>query len=176
MNLRVVNRKIHYWISIALAIPILIVVCTGLLLQVKKQVAWIQPPEHRGSGNQPEVTFARILEVSRGVREASIKGWSDISTIDIRPGRGMMKVKAKNGWEIQIDSASGSVLQVAYRRSDVIESLHDGSWFPAGVKMGVFLPAGVLLLVSWVTGLYLFFLPFAARRRRALKSRELVSA
>jgi hypothetical protein len=95
-----------------------------------------------------------------------IESWDDINRIDVRPSRGILKVWAKSNREIQIDTKSGDVLQTAYRRSDLIESFHDGSWFGDGVKLGVFLPAGITLLVLWLTGMYLFFLPIYVRRRR----------
>ena len=56
---------------------------------------------------------------------------------------------------------------MAYRRSDLIESLHDGSFFGGDfAKLGVFLPTALVLCVLWGTGIYLFFLPYMVRRRR----------
>jgi len=81
-----------------------------------------------------------------------------------------MQVLARNGWEIQLDSSTGSVLQVAYRRSDLIESFHDGSWFGEWTKLGIFLPAAIILLVLWVTGLVLFFQPLRVKWRRQVPS------
>jgi hypothetical protein len=54
---------------------------------------------------------------------------------------------------------------VAYRRSDVIEQIHDGSFFSDAVKLYVFLPTGVFLILMWGTGLYLFLLPRLRRKR-----------
>jgi hypothetical protein len=34
------------------------------------------------------------------------------------------------------------------------------------VKLWVFLPAGMILLVLWLTGIYLFWLPIFVRRRQ----------
>jgi hypothetical protein len=34
------------------------------------------------------------------------------------------------------------------------------------VKLGLFLPAGIVLLVMWLTGLWMFYLPFSVKRRR----------
>jgi hypothetical protein len=78
----------------------------------------------------------------------------------------MLKVWAKNNWEVQIDIATGQVLQVAYRRSDMIEAIHDGSLFHENVKRWVFVPVGMIPLVLWLTGLYLFWLPIIVRRRQ----------
>jgi hypothetical protein len=80
----------------------------------------------------------------------------------------MLKVTAKNHWEIQIDTQTGAILQTAYRRSDIIESIHDGSFFSEGVKMWIFLPAGIVLLLLWLTGIYLFVLPLWVKRKRKI--------
>lgn len=55
------------------------------------------------------------------------------------------------------------MLQTAYRRSDLIESLHDGSFFAGDwTRLGVFLPTGVAMLVLWLTGLWMWWVPFEA--------------
>ena len=84
----------------------------------------------------------------------------------MRPGKGIIKVRGKNNWEIQIDGNTGQVLQVAIRRSDLIESIHDGSFFHESFKLWVFLPSAVILAVMWGTGIYLFLLPYMLRRHR----------
>lgn len=171
MRLQVLGRKVHYWLAIGIAAPILVVIASGILLQLKKQLAWIQPPERQGVGRDPTITFARILEICREIPAAEVRGWEDVNRIDLRPSRGLLKVWAKSNWEIQIDSTTGEVLQVAFRRSDVIEAIHDGSWFHPGAKSWIFLPAGVVLLLLWLTGLYLFWLPILRRRTRSARSR-----
>jgi len=84
----------------------------------------------------------------------------------VRPDRGVLKVRAKNRWEIQIDAHSGEVLQVAYRRSDLLETIHDGSFFLAGAKLWIFLPTALVLIGLWGTGLYLFAVPHLVKRER----------
>lgn len=170
MKLQILNRKVHYWASAAVAIPILVVIATGLLLQTKKYFAWIQPPEQRGVGAEPTLSLAEVVEICRRVPEAGVAGWEDVHRIDVRPSRGMLKVTTKSNHEIQIDAQTGAVLQVAYRRSDTIEALHDGSWFTDAAKLWIFLPSGVILLVLWLTGIYLFVLPFLARRRKSRRT------
>jgi uncharacterized iron-regulated membrane protein len=169
MKLHSLNRKVHYWISIAVALPALVIFCSGILLQMKKQFAWVQPAELRGSGHEPRLEFFHILEICRKIPQAQVSEWADINRIDVRPSRGMLKVWAKNNWEVQIDIATGQVLQVAYRRSDMIEAIHDGSWFHENVKLWVFLPVGMTLLALSLTGLYLFWLPIFVRRRQKVR-------
>lgn len=170
MQPRIFWRKVHYWISIVTAAPLLVILGTGLLLQVKKDVHWIQPREQRGRGVAPEISFEQIFAACMAVPQTGIEQWSDIHRMDLRPSRGLLKVVSRSGWEVQIDIADGRVLQTAYRRSDWIESLHDGSWFGGFAKQWIFLPSGGLLLVLWATGLYLFLLPQMSRRRAARKT------
>ncbi|HEY8506689.1 MAG TPA: PepSY domain-containing protein [Gemmataceae bacterium] len=166
MKWSVLNRKLHYWGAFAVSVPVLVIIATGILLQLKKESHWIQPTERRGSGKEPRVSFEQVLSTCRRIPEAEIRSWADVDRIDVRPAKGILKVTAVNSWEVQIDIATGEVLQVAYRRSDLIESIHDGSWFHDSAKLWVFLPAGVALLLLWLTGMYLFILPYWVRARR----------
>ena len=160
------NRKLHRWGSILTAAPLLVVIVSGIVLQLKKDWSWVQPPTQRGSTSELTLSFGDILEVAAAVPEAEITGWDDVDRLDVRPSKGMLKLRSKNSYEIQIDAATGEVLQTKYRRSDLIESIHDGSWFGDAAKLWVFLPVAVILLGLWFTGMYLWLLPHLVRRRR----------
>lgn len=160
------TRKIHRWGALLVSIPFLIVIITGLLLQLKKEVEWIQPNTEEVAIDTLSIRFSDILSISQGVLEAQIKDWSDIDRLDVRPDKGIVKVRAKNRWEIQIDLERGTILKTAYRRSDIIEQLHDGSWFHDAAKLLVFLPSGVIVLILWVSGMYLFFVPILIKKSR----------
>lgn len=165
-NIRVLSRSLHRWGAIAVALPFLVVIVSGLLLQLKKQLPWVQPPERRGSAAVPAVPFDRLLAAAQGVPAARVRSWADIDRVDVRPGKGIAKITSTSRWELQVDLGTGAVLQSAYRRSDLIEQLHDGSWFHDAVKLWVFLPSGVLVLGLWLTGMYLYALPWWTRARR----------
>lgn len=160
------NRDIHHWGAIIIALPIVIVIVTGVLLLLKKEFDWIQPSTIKTASKVPEVSYEKILLVASSVNEAEIKGWSDIKRVDIRPNKGLIKVTSNNNWEIQIDQATGEMLSNAFRRSDIIESIHDGSFFHKGAKLWVFLPAAIILFVLWVTGIYLFIIRQFPKKRR----------
>ena len=159
------SRKIHRWGAIIVALPFLIVLITGLILQVKKEVAWVQPETMEGVSSIPSISFEQILATASTVPEAEISSWEDIDRLDIRPGKGVVKVRAINHWEIQIDAETGGILQSTYRRSDIIEMMHDGSWFHESAKLWIFLPSGIIVTVLWITGIYLFFVPVVSKRR-----------
>ena len=160
------HRKLHRVGAILVLLPALVLFPTGVLLQLKKEVAWIQPPTQEGSAPGLEVTWDEILEALRSVESAGVTSWDDVDRLDVRPGKGMVKVRCANRWEVQVDSHTGAVLQSSYRRSDLIESLHDGSWFHDRAKLLIWLPTGLILCGLWITGLYLWVLPYLVRRKR----------
>ena len=167
MKLNKQLRKIHYWISPFIFIPILIILSTGILLQLKKQSDWIQPPIQQGVSNIPSIEFREMLETAKSVPEAEISSWEDIYRIDIRPEKGISKIRSNNQWEIQIDNQTKEILSVEYRRSDMIESMHDGSFFTDYVKFGWFLPTAILLIFMSISGIYMFLLPLFMKRKKA---------
>lgn len=169
MHFNVANRKVHYWASFIAAVPVLVIICSGILLQMKKQVDWVQPPEQRGTSKVPAVEFEQIMTALQSVPSLGVTGWDDVDRLDIRPGRGVAKVTLFSRWEVQVDLGTGAVMQTAYRRSDLIESIHDGSFFADDwTKLGLFLPAGVVLLLLWLSGIWMIWVPLRGKRRRRL--------
>ncbi len=163
------TRKLHRWGAAACCLPLLLVIVSGLLLQLKKQVPWVQPPTRSAGHSRLVLTWEEILDVARSDPAAGVATWEDIDRMDVRPDIGIVKVQPRNRHELQIDLATGEVLSSTYRRSDFIEQLHDGSFFGEYVKLGIFLPNGVVLLGLWMTGAWLWYLPYkarAAKRRR----------
>jgi len=141
-------------------------VSSGIMLQLKKQSNWIQPNVEVTSSSKP-IMLQSYLDAVSNVKEANISSWDDIERIDIRPDKGIAKIKSKNNWEIQIDLETTEIYAKNYRRSDIIESIHDGSFFSEVVKYGWFLPSGILLLILSLTGIYMFFIPILRRRKKS---------
>jgi uncharacterized iron-regulated membrane protein len=168
VHFNVLNRKVHYWASFIVAVPVLVIIATGVLLQTKKHWTWVQPAEQRGSAATPAVSLEQVLGAVQRVPDLGVNSWQDVNRMDLRPGRGVVKVWLNNGWEVQVDLGTAEVLQVAYRRSELIESIHDGSIFGGDwTKLGLFLPAGLTLLLLWLGGMWMWWVPFSAKRRRA---------
>lgn len=161
------NRKLHRLGALLVALPVAVIFATGVLLQLKKDWNWIQPPTRRGAvENGLELTWDEVLAATAAVPEAEVDGWEDVDRLDVRPGRGMLKVRCRNRWEVQLDAATGEVLSSKRRRSDLIESIHDGSWFHDGAKLWIWLPTAFILCGLWGTGVYLWLLPHLVKRRR----------
>jgi hypothetical protein len=174
MRFNVLNRKVHYWASFIVAAPLLVMIVTGLLLQAKKHWSWVQPVEHRGTGKSPAIGLEDVLNSLKTVPGMNVTSWGDVNRLDVRPSRGVVKAWLMNGYEVQVDLGTGRVLQTAYRRSDLIETIHDGSFFAGDwTKLGLFLPAGLTLLLLWLGGLWMWWVPFIAKRRRGTAQRQL---
>ena len=102
------NRIVHRWGSILIALPALCVLLTGVVLQLKKQSSWIQPGTQRGAERVPTLSFAEVLEIAQSAPEAEILSWDDIDRLDVRPEKGMLKIRSKNRWEIQLNTGTGT--------------------------------------------------------------------
>ena len=165
MHFNVLNRKVHYWASAVIAVPLFIIICTGSVLQLKKHWSWVQPPEQRGSVTTPVIELSGILAALQKEPSLNVKSWDDVNRLDVRPDKGVVKAWLKSDWEAQIDLGTGEILQIWFRRSDWIESIHDGSIFGDVVKLGLFFPTAIGLVLLWLGGMWMWLYPFLARKR-----------
>jgi len=174
MKLQVLLRKIHHWGSIVIAIPLVVIIGAGLFLQLKKEIDWIQPPTEKGvvRDQVPPTTVAELYQAAAAVPEAGINSWSDLDRVDFKPDKGIIKFVSHSRWEVQVDTTTAEVLKVSYRRSDLIETIHDGSFFAGWIKLYVFFPSAVVLFVLWLTGMYMFFLPYVKKAQKKKRKRD----
>ena len=90
----------------------------------------------------------------------------ELDRIDIRKEKGVVKFVYKNHyWGIQLDGVTGKVMRISRRRSDFIESLHDGSiidgYFGTDdiIKLLYSTIMGLALTTFTVTGFWLWYGP-----------------
>ena len=151
--LRAGGRKVHHWLAPVLLLPSLVIFSTGILLQLRQDIEWIQPKTRQGSvPGLPAVSWEKALENAQKVPDAGISSWQDLSSIDIKPSKGVLSFRTKAGFEVQLDSSTGDVLWAAPRRTGFLIELHQGSYFHSGAMTWVFLPTGLGLLVLALTG------------------------
>lgn len=149
---------------------------TGLLLGLKKQTGLL-PPTRQGTSTDARTWLSIDSIRSVAVRYASrtLKKSAEIDRIDIRPAKGTAKIVfARHFTELQIDCATGAVLSVETRRSDIIEKIHDGSVLdllagtdndPIKVTYTFAVSTGLILLS--VTGFWLWYNPKRMKQRKA---------
>ena len=160
-------RKVHYWTSLPLFLTIFVIATTGVLLSLKKDFDSLQPPTQIGSApgelRRPVADLVAAVATVPGHAGATYR---DIDRIDIRPGDGVAKVILYSRTEVQVDLATGKVLQVGYRTSDLLETIHDFSFLGSWSKYVFSFGTGLLILGMASTGVYLFLLPMLAKRKK----------
>lgn len=166
MSFNKTNRTIHKWASIVIVIPLLVVFVTGILLLLKKEFSIIQPPSAKGVAKIPTIEFNQVLAAAQSVEGAQITSWEDINRLDVRPSKGIIKIRGNNRMEIQIDASTGDVLHVAKRNSDFIESIHDGTFFEKNANLWLMLPVAIVSVLISITGIILFIQPYMKKKRR----------
>ncbi|MEN8127300.1 MAG: PepSY domain-containing protein [Planctomycetota bacterium] len=162
-------RVTHKWLGIIFAIAFLNIAVTGFLLLEKKNLTWIQPETKQGGGNNtaPFITNPRLFQAVFAQNHNDFQTLDDIDRVDFRPHKRIFKVRSKkNHAEMQVDATTGDILSVAKRRSDLIESLHDGSFF-GGLVYRLMMPmVAAAMLYLTLTGLYLWLAPIIKRRTK----------
>lgn len=150
--------------------PVFVMIAvTGILLLVKKDFDWLQPPTQKGAESDlaaaPFLPLAVIFDIASEFEH--FRTIDDIDRIDFRPGKRVHKLRSKHDhWELQIDAVTGTVLSRERRRSDLIEQIHDGSFFADIVHGWVMPGVAIALVLMAVTGIYIWWFPIQTRRRR----------
>lgn len=175
-------RSIHKWTGISLFFFFIVLSITGLLLGWKKNSKGIiLPPTvkvERSKYDNP-IPIEQIIERAQEAIFSFTGNPLDsiVDRIDVRPSKGIAKVKfEEHYYGVQVNLYTGEPVQIAYRYSDLIEQVHDGSIIDDlfGIKGGVFKliytsVVGLALGVFIVTGIWLWLGPKYIRR---LKNRS----
>ena len=175
-------RKVHRYTGIFLFVFFFAIGTTGLLLGWKKNsFGLILPASTNGTSyllkewkNLEELNMkADSVLLAFAGNETSAK----LDRIDIRKDKGIVKfIYLADYWEVQLDGATGNTLQISKRRSDMIEDLHDGSFFDLyfgtkgePIKLIYTLIMGFALITFTVTGFWLWYGPKQIKKQRSQK-------
>lgn len=157
--------KYHYWVALVVMVPWLVVVSSGLILQLRHEIPGVMPHYAQGSGSVPVLQYQEVLDIAKTIPELRVEGWSDVWRVYARPGEGIMEIRTKVGYGAQIDAATGDVLDVYARSADFWEDVHEGIFGrhqlygekvfgdnKINLSMWVFLPVNIIALFLWFTG------------------------
>ena len=177
-NILKLFRKIHRTTGAMLFLFFFIVALSGLFLGWKKHSGGaILAKSYQGTSTDMKDWLPMDVLTEKAVDAARSTISPDISPaldrIDVRPDKGMIKFVFVEGyWGVQIDAATGNLLHVERRRSDLIENVHDGSILDVlfgttdgQIKLAYTSIMGVALLSFTITGFWLWLGP---KRMRAL--------
>ncbi|MFW5950666.1 MAG: PepSY-associated TM helix domain-containing protein [Gemmatimonadota bacterium] len=179
LRVRVLRRARSFHGLVALPLLILVIVssATGILLGWKKNVDVLQPPTRTSAA----ADLGEWLELDELAAAATAALAAEIGSddperlvperLDVRPGKGVVKVRFPGTWEVQVAGGTAEIRSVARRHSDWIEKLHDGSIISEGFKLVTMSALGVGLIVLSLTGFWLWLGPKRLRRLRARDDR-----
>lgn len=155
-----IARKIHRMSAILLFFFFFFVAITSVLLGWKKHSGdYLMPETRRGTSADLNrwMPLQQLDSIALAAFSSSFatEPSPEIDRMDVRKDDGIVKFTFKNNFkEVQLDGATGDVLSTGVRRSDFIESIHDGSVLDEFFGTG----SGVLkLLYSTIMGLGLLF-------------------
>ena len=152
----------HKWVGIVLALVFMNMAVTGLLLLVKKQYDWIQPTMQKGAEGEiaDYITIEQLFAAVLAAGHEDFPSVEDIDRVDFRPGKRVHKViSVHHNSELQIDAVTGQILSNKMRRSDLLEQIHDGSFFGTWTHDWLMPLAATGLFFLSASGLYLWLQP-----------------
>ena len=170
-------RKVHRTTGAALFIFFFFISITGLLLGWKKHSGGvIMSKSYTGTSTDLKdwLTIDSLSNMANAYLLDSVSPQlsTEIDRIDIRKDKGMVKfIYTDHFWGLQLDGATGKLLHVERRYSDLIENIHDGSILDnylgtSNKQIKVFYTSvmGIALLVFTITGFWLWYGPKRMRR------------
>jgi uncharacterized iron-regulated membrane protein len=172
-------RKVHRLTGAFLFVFFFIIALTGVFLGWKKHSGGILLPESY-KGSSTDLKTWQPLDELNNIATQILKDSIDpnlsakLSRIDIRKRKGILKfIYKEHHWEIQLDGATGAVLNIGRRHSDWIENVHDGSIVDRmlGISKGWFklfytTVMGFALLLFTITGFWLWYGPKRMRKEQ----------
>jgi len=173
-------RKVHRTTGALLFIFFFFIAVTGVILGWKNHSnGLIIPKSYEGTSTSlknwlpldslhKKANFILLDSVSANLS-------TELDRIDVRSNKGIVKFVFKNHyWEIQLDGATGNLLNIGKRHSDFFENIHDGSildrYFATSngqIKLIYTTIMGLALLLFTITGFWLWYGP---KRMKRIKS------
>jgi uncharacterized iron-regulated membrane protein len=154
-------RKYHRRLSIIFALPVLIIVVTGILLILRSKLGFIQTQAPKVS----PVSLEKVRSISEVIKSLPVDQ-KKISSIIYKPSKNLYAVRTKDYEEYFIHPETLEVLKKGPKMSTLLIQLHEGSFFSKWVRDYIFFPTSLVLLFLWGTGIMLFIYPKYIRGRK----------
>ena len=158
----------HRWVGVSIGLALLVTATTGFLLLKKKDWDWIQPPVTVGQPGPVAAlkplqdVYAAVLALGR----PEFREEQDIARIEFRPAQGVHKVISRHDrLEVQVCATTLRVSEPRRRVSDLLEQIHDGSWFGDAAHAVVTPAAALALLFLSISGYAMWLWPKWRARR-----------
>jgi uncharacterized iron-regulated membrane protein len=164
-------RQAHKVVGIGAAFFLLVMAVTGFLLSLKGEIAWMRPPV--GKAEKVEslaevVSLDVVTQSALAVGRPDLRSVDDIDRIDYRPGKNIFKVISAKGYsEVQVDGKTGQVVAVGNRNDQLVEDIHDLSFFDERLRTTVSPVIALALAMMAISGVVIWTVPIFRRRKHA---------
>lgn len=168
-------RKIHRITGITLFSFFLVIGVTGTLLGWKKNSnGYLLQKTYQGSSSDLKdwKSLDELSKIAQKIIVDSLKYDPEVSAqrIDVRKNKGIVKFIFDDYLGLQLDGATGNLLVIENRRSDLIENIHDGSIIDNYLNTNGFFKLiyttimGLALITFCLTGFWLWIGPKRMRK------------
>ena len=169
-------RSLHRWIGFVACLFLALISTTGFFLALKGQFAFMRPPVMPTSELESAkaiLPLADVLQIAFDAGQHELDELKDVDRVDFRPGDNVFKVVSKTGYrEIQVDGTRGTIVSNAKRNDQLMEDLHDMSYFAEATHEFVLPAVAVMLFLLSTSGIVIFSVPIVRRWRfQRLKSK-----
>ncbi len=177
-------RKAHRTTGVYLFVLFFVMSLSGLALGWKKNSnGLLLPKSEKGMATDVKqwLPLHTLQNTAFKALQDSIASDIDLnlSRIDARPAKGIVKFIFKNHYYgVQLDGATGKVLAITKRRSDVVENIHDGSILDSlfNTNGSIFKllytsTMGLALLLFTITGFWLWYGPKKMKKQAKRKKK-----
>lgn len=173
-----VFRKVHRTMGIFLFVFFFFMSVSGILLGWKKNSnGLLLPKTHTGTSTDLKewIPMHELTAIANKVVLDAVGNNrpAELNRIDIRKEKGSVKfIYKSHNIGVQLDGATGKVLNIGKRHSDIIENIHDGSIIDDFLgskgyfKLFYATIMGVALLLFTITGFWLWYGPKRMKRAK----------
>jgi uncharacterized iron-regulated membrane protein len=169
-----VNRHVHLWGGLIMAVAVITISVTGIMLNHKREWGFMLEPYRQFEyepGRFPELSLLEITTIAKAAAFPDAPGGPAdmVQFIDYRPPLGYGKVRFDDETEVIVDVHDGEVISVAERQDVWISQLHSGLVFGDRWDILSDITAGVLIVLT-LNGLFLWVWPVWSSRSRQARS------
>ena len=172
-----VSFYLHLWLGVIVTVALVAISVTGILLNHKRGLGLMPDVPHEPTG-----AFGQAISAERWAQAAleaapqEARGdWKPgdpvdiklIDRMDVRPRNGFVKVRLRDkaSTEATVDINTGTVIHVGKRGDVFLEKLHSGEIFGGQPYVLLSDIAAVGLMVTLITGYWLWLAPKFSREK-----------
>lgn len=160
-------RVLHRICGLIGALFLILISVTGFALALKSIVPAIKAPTQKGAkiDSPRDLVHPHVVMTSAfGVGLPELAEPKHIDRLELHNSKNIYKVTSKEGYhEVQIDGATGKVLSVSKRNDQLLENIHDLSFFNESFRVYILPIVALMLFILGVSGLVIYFTPIFRR-------------